>query len=159
MKHQLMLAAAMTTVICAPTGATDSSYGVSMQTHALRQLREGRDAFRHATFGDEAFWGDELGLHLAIAGAANGGVGEGVSPATALAVGLKVDVDSLPRSVQRDIARGKVDLKNPAVTISLLKLDAVIGVTGIFDEKGRITSMGIQCSLCHSTVDDSFAKG
>ena len=73
--------------------------------------------------------------------------------------GLKVDVDALPRSLQRDIARGKVDLNDPAVTLELLKLDAVVGVTGIFDEQGRITSMGIQCALCHSTVDDSFATG
>ena len=83
--------------------------------------------------------------------------GPGVSPATALAVGLKVDVDALPRSLQRAIARGKVDLDDPAVTLELLKLDAVVGVTGFFDEQGRITSMGIQCALCHSTVDDSFA--
>ena len=80
-------------------------------------------------------------------------------PPTALAAGLKVDVDALPRSLQRAIARGKVNLKDPAVTLELLKLDAVVGVTGFFDERGRITSMGIQCALCHSTVDDSFAKG
>ena len=129
------------------------------EANALKQIREGRQTFRYATFGDEAFWGDGIGLHLAIAGAANGGVGPGVSPATALTVGLKVDVNALPRSLQRAIARGKVDLQNPATTLELLKLDAVLGVTGIFDDKGRITSMGIQCSLCHSTVDDSFAKG
>ena len=30
---------------------------------------EGRDIFRYDTFGDEAFWGDALKLHLALAGA------------------------------------------------------------------------------------------
>ena len=64
-----------------------------------------------------------------------------------------------PAALLRDLARGKVDLQSPATTLALLKLDAVVGVTGIFDDKGRITSMGIQCALCHSTVDDSFAKG
>src|SRR5262245_1438688 len=142
---------------------TASAYGhdfgdFNTEANALRQVREGRETFRFATFGDEAFWGDGLGLHLSIAGADNGGVGPGVSPATALAVGLKVDVDALPRSLQKDIARGKVDLQNPATTLALLKLDAVVGVTGIFDDKGRIKSMGIQCALCHSTVDNSFAK-
>ena len=75
------------------------------------------------------------------------------------AVGLKVDVEALPRSLQRALARGEVNLKDPATTLELLKLNAVVGVTGFFDEKGAITSMGIQCALCHSTVDDSFAKG
>ena len=85
--------------------------------------------------------------------------GPACHPTTALAVGLKVDVDALPRPLLRDLARGKVDLDDPAVTLELLKLDAVVGVTGIFDEKGKITSMGIQCALCHSTVDNSFAPG
>jgi hypothetical protein len=82
-----------------------------------------------------------------------------VSPTAALAAGLKVDLAALPRPLLRNIARGKVDLADPAVTLELLKLDAVVGITGIFDERGRITSMGIQCALCHSTVDDSFAPG
>ncbi len=127
--------------------------------NAAQQVREGRETFRYATFGDEKFWGDGIGLHRALAGSANGGVGPGVSPKTALAVGLKVDVDALPRALQRSLARGKVDLDDPATTLALLKLDAVVGVTGIFDNGGKLTSMGIQCSLCHSTVDDSFAPG
>lgn len=152
-----LIAAAALLAPCAQS--TDLFTDFSAEKHALRQIREGRDTFRYATFGDEAFWGDGLGLHLAVAGAANGGVGAGVSPTVALAVGLKVDVDALPRSVQRALARGKLDLQDPAVTLELLKLDAVLGLTGIFDEKGKITSMGIQCALCHSTVDDSFAPG
>jgi len=156
MKH---MAAAAAALFASLAGATDFSNDISTEIHAVRQVREGRNTFRYATFGDEAFWGDGIGLHLAIAGAANGGVGPGVSPATALAVGLKVDVDALPRSLQRSLARGKVDLQDPATTLALLKLDAVLGVTGIFDNQGRMSSMGIQCALCHSTVDDSFAKG
>src|SRR4030095_7417484 len=56
-------------------------------------------------------------------------------------------------------ARGRVNLEDPAVTLELLRLDAAVGVTGIFDERGKITSMGIQWPLCHSTVDNSFAPG
>jgi len=129
------------------------------EINAVHQVREGRDAFRYATFGDEAFWGDGIGLHLALAGEANGGVGPGVSPATALSVGLKVDVKALPRSLLRALARGEVDLTDPKTTLKLLELDAVVGVTGIFDEAGKLSSMGIQCALCHSTVNDSFAPG
>jgi hypothetical protein len=160
MKLRPMLFAAMGLCVTATlAGATDYSFRSSVEAHTLRQLHEGRQTFRYATFGDEAFWGEALGLHLAIAGASNGGVGGGVSPAMALSVGLKVDVEALPRWLLRDLARGKVNLQSPATTLALLKLDAVVGVTGIFDDKGRITSMGIQCAFCHSTVDDSFAKG
>ena len=158
MKNRVLLAAAAA-LLTSFAGATDLARDFSVERHALRELREGRNTFRYATFGDEAFWGDGIGLHLAIAGAANGGVGPGVSPATALSVGLKVDVDALPWTVQRALARGKLDLNDPAVTLELLKLDAVLGITGIFDDKGRITSMGIQCALCHSTVDNSVAPG
>jgi len=123
-------------------------------------FRKGKRFFRNATFGDEAFWGDALQLHRAISGAANGGVGPGVSPKTALSVGLKVDSKRLPRAVKRAIAKGKVDLDDPATTLALLKLRAVIGVKGHFNDKGtRLTSMGITCAFCHSTVDDSFAPG
>jgi len=81
--------------------AKDPPASIATEIQALRQVREGRNTFRHATFGDEAFWGDGIGLHLAIAGADNGGVGPGVSPRTALAAGLKLDVSALPRSLQR----------------------------------------------------------
>jgi hypothetical protein len=159
MKTRGLAALAALSILSITAGATDLRRNFGTELNALQQVREGRDTFRYATFGDEAFWGDTIGLHLALAGAANGGVGPGVSPETALSVGLKVDVEALPRSLQRAIARGRVDLKDPATTIALLKLDAVVGVTGIFDNAGRITSMGIQCAFCHSTVDDSFAPG
>jgi hypothetical protein len=158
MKYQFVLAAAAAMLVPV-ANAADVSRRFSVEIHALQEIREGRETFRYATFGDEAFWGDGLGLHLALAGTANGGIGAGVSPTAALAAGLKVDVGALPRSVLRAIARGKVDLNDPAVTLQLLKLDAVVGVTGFFDEAGRITSVGITCALCHSTVNDSFTKG
>ena len=120
---------------------------------------EGRQIFRFDTFGSEAFWGDALRLHEAIAGEGNGGVGGGVSPKTALAVGLKVDAEALPASLVAQIQAGKVDMDDPATTLALLKLNAVVGVTGMFDGAGRIRAMGIQCAFCHSTVDDSFAPG
>jgi hypothetical protein len=130
----------------------------SADLNAVREIRKGRQIFRYETFGDEAFWGGVLGLHEAIAGADHGGSGPGLSPTGALGLGLKVDVGSLPRSLQRSLRRGNVDLNDPAVTLTLLRLQAVVGVTGFFDGD-RLTAVGIQCSLCHSSVDDSLAKG
>lgn len=125
---------------------------------AQKMLAEGRQIFRFDTFGDEAFWGDTLKLHQAIKGAQLGGVGPGVSPKTALDVGLKIDVDALPGNLVSQLRRGRVDLNDPAVTVELLRLDAVIGVTGIFSGND-LSSIGIQCALCHATVDDSLASG
>jgi hypothetical protein len=122
-------------------------------------VADGRQTFRFDTFGDEAFWGDTLQLHRAIEGAGFGGVGPGVSPKTALAVGLKVDVDALPQPLIEQLRKGKVNLDDPAVTLALLKLNAVVGVTGDFNPDGSLRTMGIQCALCHSTVDNSFATG
>jgi hypothetical protein len=122
-------------------------------------IDDGRHIFRYDTFGDEAFWGDTIKLHQAIAGAKNGGVGAGVSPKTALAVGLKVDADALPPAVVQGVQSGAISLDDPATTLALLQLNAVVGVTGRFSSDGKITSIGIQCALCHSTVDDSFAPG
>lgn len=127
---------------------------------AFEQIKDGRQIFRHDTFGDEAFWGGALRLHQAIAGSANGGVGSGLSPKAALATGLKVDVEALPDQLRNDLQRGQVDLDSPATTLALLKLDAVVGVRGFFDDNGgRLQSVGITCALCHSTVDNSFAPG
>ncbi len=134
----------------------------SMQANASSTpdlISQGKQIFRFDTFGDQDFWGGQLQLHQAIEGAQFGGVGPGVSPATALAVGLKVDVQALPDSLQKDLKRGKVNLNDPAVTLALLKLNAVVGITGFFNSDGSLSSIGIQCALCHSTVDDSFALG
>jgi len=125
--------------------------------NSLDQIQAGRQTFRFDTFGDEAWWGDTLKLHQALEGSALGGVGAGVSPATALAVGLKVDADALPSSLIQDVQNGKVNLNSPATTLALLKLNAVVGVTGFFNSDGSLKSVGIQCALCHSTVDNSFS--
>jgi mono/diheme cytochrome c family protein len=122
-------------------------------------VREGRTVFRQATFGDQSFWGGTLQLHRAIEGQKLGGVGPGVSPRTALAVGLKVDATRLPSSVKHGIANGTVDLDSPKTTLALLKLNAVIGVRGFFNQQGTLRSVGITCAVCHSTVDNSFAPG
>ena len=82
-----------------------------------------------------------------------------MSPATALAVGLKVDAEALPADVLQAIRRGRVNLNDPAVTLALLDLNAVVGLTGTRGPDGRLASVGIQCSLCHSTVDNSVAPG
>jgi len=128
-------------------------------TAAARLVVQGRNVFRYDTFGDEAVWGGVLGLHKAIEGSKLGGVGAGVSPKSALALGLKVDAAKIPPKVAAAIKAGKVNLDDPAVTVTLLKLNAVVGVRGFFDKRGRLGSVGITCAVCHSTVDNSFAPG
>jgi len=124
--------------------------------NATQKVQQGEHIFRFDTFGDQAFWGDTLKLHQAIEGSGSGGVGPGVSPKTALAVGLKVDADALPANLLQQLLMGKVNLDDPAVTLALLKLNAVVGVTGFFNNTGTLQSVGIQCSFCHSTVDNSY---
>jgi len=160
----VLLLAACGSEISLPAWSADDESSVALQSQREvepadeRLLMEGRRTFRFDTFGDETFWGDTLRLHEAIAGSALGGVGPGVSPRTALAVGLKVDVAALPRTLVEDLRAGRVDLDSPATTVALLKLNAVVGVTGFF--KGTaLRSIGIQCALCHSTVDNSLAPG
>jgi mono/diheme cytochrome c family protein len=126
---------------------------------AQQMVDQGRQVFRNDTFGDEAFWTGALKINQAIAGANAGGVGAGVSPRTALAVGLKVDVDALPPQLVQAVKRGEVNLDDPAVTLALLKLNAVVGLKGTFDEAGKLAQVGVSCALCHSTVDNSFAPG
>src|SRR5262249_10467737 len=107
--------------------------------------------FRFDTFGDEAFWGGQLRLHEAVAT---------LSPLQVLGLGLKVDSEALPDRLRQQLSRGRVDLGDPAVTLELLRLNAVVGVTGFFSNDGRrLASIGIQCALCHSMVDDSLAPG
>ena len=138
-------------------------FGVAgMQARASQTqnlIAEGKQTFRFDTFGDEDFWGGQLRLHDAIQGEQFGGEGPGVSPATALEVGLKVDLKALPQSLRDQLRRGQVDLDDPAVTLALLKLNAVVGVQGFFNDDGSLSAVGITCALCHSTVDDSFAPG
>ena len=138
-------------VVLAPFDRTINAY-------AQETLEEGRRIFRFDTFGDEAFWTDVLGLDKAIAGANHGGVGSGVSPKTALSLGLKVDMDALPAALVDQIKAGQVNLDDPATTLALLKLNAVVGVVGTFDGE-RLRSVGLTCAVCHSTVDDAFTAG
>ncbi len=141
------------------TKSSLTSFDSQIEQSRNKMFEEGKRIFRFDTFGDEAFWSGTLRLHQAIAGEKNGGSGPGVSPKTALSVGLKVDADALPPDLVAQIKAGKVDLDDPATTLALLKLNAVVGVTGHFDAQGHLNSMGIQCAFCHSTVDSSFAPG
>src|SRR5215472_3257983 len=167
-RQKILLAgvlAACCVVLFAQQNRTSSTFNpisagdTNVPNNAVHVVDQGRQVFRFATFDDESFWGDQLKLHQAIEGAKLGGVGGGVSPKTALAVGLKVDVDALPSSLIEQLKQGKVDLDDPAVTLALLKLNSVLGVTGFFNADGSLKSMGIQCALCHSTVDNSLAPG
>jgi mono/diheme cytochrome c family protein len=118
--------------------------------HQDDRHRDGQAIFRFDTFGDEQLWTNVLHMHEAIAT---------VAPATALAVGLKVDVEALPPEIIAALRAGQIDLTNPAVTIELLRLNAVVGVKGKVNETGHLTSVGITCAFCHSTVDNSLAPG
>lgn len=142
-----------------PNPAPEKPATYTTEKNAADMFVDGRHIFRFDTFGDEAFWGDTLKLHRAIEGSKLGGIGPGVSPNTALAVGLKVDVDALPASLIQELRQGKVNLDDPATTLALLQLNSVIGVTGFFKPDGTLKSVGIQCALCHSTVDNSLAPG
>jgi hypothetical protein len=114
------------------------------------QAPNGRQVFRFDTLGDEQLWTDVLEMHTVI---------PTVSPVAALELGLKVDSQALPPSLVAAITAGDVDLEDPATTIELLRLDAIVGVVGKVDDLDQLTSVGITCALCHSTVDDSFAPG
>ncbi|MFL6713199.1 MAG: hypothetical protein ACJ8LN_09745 [Sulfurifustis sp.] len=172
MKHKGMTIVAISLIVgslltfALETGAKGQGNDTSLSPNdrnivenAENLIEQGRKIFRFDTFGSEAFFGDQLRLHRAIAGEKNGGVGPGVSPKTALAVGLKVDADALPDSLKQQLKAGQVNLDDPATTLALLKQNAVVGITGQFDQSGNIRSVGIQCALCHSTVDNSLAPG
>ena len=114
-----------------------------------QQLAQGQQTFRFDTYGDETFWTDTLRMHEVIS--------SGVSPATALSVGLKVDADAVPPGTLES-----ADLNSPATTVDLLKLNAVVGLKGTVETingKDTLTSVGITCALCHSTVNNSVQAG
>ena len=142
-----------------PKAAKPASFDRVIRTHAQDLFEEGKNSFRFDTFGNQDFWGGALRLHEAIEGAAHGGVGDGLSPRAALELGLKVDAEALPMNVIQALEAGKVDLDDPNVTLELLRLNAVVGVTGFMDGSGGLQAVGIQCALCHSTVDNSIAPG
>jgi len=134
------------------------NFDAQIVANANEFLEDGRETFRFDTFGDEVFWGDALQLHQAIKGSNLGGVGPGISPSTALSLGLKVDVDALPQPLINKLKQGKVNLDDPATTVALLKLNAVLGLQGFF-QGDNLTSIGITCAICHSTVDNTFTFG
>ncbi|MCM3871511.1 MAG: hypothetical protein ND895_12580 [Pyrinomonadaceae bacterium] len=142
-------------------GANQKEQGFDRQIseNAQQMLEQGKQIFRYDTFGDEAYWTDKLRLHHAIQGSKFGGVGGGVSPKTALAVGLKVDMDALPADLVEKIKKGEVNLDDPATTLALIKLNSVLGVKGSFNQDGSLKAVGLSCAVCHSTVDDAFAPG
>jgi len=137
----------------------ESAFDRQISENSRRMFEEGKQIFRYDTFGDEAYWSDKLKLHQAIQGSKFGGVGPGVSPKTALAVGLKVDMDALPADLVEKIKKGEVNLDDPATTLALIKLDSVLGVKGTFNKDGSLKAVGLSCAVCHSTVDDAFAPG
>ena len=139
------------TAIFALAACSDNSGGSGLSPTLVAK---GKDIFRFETFGDESFWTDTLRMHEVIE--------QAVDPTTALAVGLKVDTDSLPPEVVSAIQSGAISLTDPATTVALLKLNAVVGVKGTVQNingKDTLVRVGITCALCHSTVDNSFAKG
>jgi len=143
------VAAAIATALAACGGSDDDN-----GPPPVNVIEQGRQIFRFDTFGDEAQWTDALRMHEVIASA--------VDPLTALAVGLKVDAEALPPAVVEGIRNGSVNLRSPATTIALLKLDAVVGLKGTVETVNgvdRLTKVGTTCALCHSTVDDSCAPG
>jgi mono/diheme cytochrome c family protein len=132
-----------------PTGA-----GPARDDRSTQTLAEGQRIFRYETFGDEQFWTDTARMHEVVQ--------KSVSPKMALSVGLKVDADAIPPDVAQAIKNGQVDLESPATTVTLLKLNAVVGLKGTVKTVGgkdTLVRLGITCALCHSTVDNSFAQG
>jgi hypothetical protein len=122
----------------------------SAETNSQQLIDQGRQIFRFDTFGDEAFWGGQLHLQQSVST---------LSPSAALQLGLKIDSDALSPSLVEAIKHGKVNLNDPGVTLQLIKQNAVLGVVGFFDNSNNLSSVGLTCAVCHSTVDDSVAPG
>jgi mono/diheme cytochrome c family protein len=140
-------AVALYCLVGALAGCSDDGQGPTEPTPD--QLAEGKQTFRFETFGDETFWTDSLRIHEVIQSA--------VSPQAALGVGLKVDADALPPGTLEN-----ADLSDPATTVALLKLNAVVGLQGTVETVGgkdTLTHLGITCALCHSTVDNRAGSG
>jgi hypothetical protein len=156
-KNLLIIATSMVSVMVLAQCNKFDVFHHDVPKHPL--IAEGKETFRYDTYGDEAFWTDLLHIDKAILGSANGGFGPGVSPETALGAGLKVDAEALPDEAVRALQSGDLKLDDPKSTIALLKLNAVVGLKGSFNEKGELSSVGITCAVCHSTVDNSFSTG
>ncbi|HSU32532.1 MAG TPA: hypothetical protein VLJ11_14970 [Bryobacteraceae bacterium] len=127
----------------------ESQFLGSAENNAKELIDQGRQIFRFDTYGDETFWTGQLHIEQAVAT---------VTPRTALGLGLKVDSDALSPSVVEAIKHGRVNLNDPAVTLELIKQNAVLGVVGTVNN-GTLEKVGFTCALCHSTVDNSVAPG
>ena len=150
----LAFAAALVGAACDDTAVATMPPSAPLPPLDPALVAQGKDIFRFSTFGDETFWTDTLQMNTVIQSA--------VDPTTALTVGLKVDAAALPATVVAGIKDGSISLTDPATTVALLKLNAVVGVAGTVESVGgkdTLTRVGITCAICHSTVDDSFAKG
>ena len=159
-KATLLLGVFVALATCSPTpggedpGPLSTGAGPAFDNRSPQTLAEGQRVFRHETFGNEKFWTDTARMHEVVQSA--------VSPTLALKVGLKVDAEAIPPAVAAAIKAGQVDLTSPATTVTLLKLNAVVGLRGTVTTVGgkdTLVSLGITCALCHSTVDNSFAPG
>ena len=137
--------------LIAPAVAIYVVAALSVALPSAQPQPDGRSIFRFDTFGSEQLWTDVLQMQEVI---------QDVTPRTALTVGLKVDVDALPPTVIDALRAGQVNLDDPAVTVQLLKLNAVVGVIGkVTGANDNLATVGITCALCHSTVDNSLAPG
>lgn len=151
MKNMIKRIAGFPAVRALPALVAWCSVGVVVAQAQPPAGADGRSIFRYDTFGDEQLWTEVLQMQHAL---------KNVSPAVALSVGLKVDAEALPPAIVDALRAGQVDLNDPAVTIQLLKLNAVVGVVGkVVGAKNNLATVGITCALCHSTVDNSFAPG
>ncbi len=150
--HPLLAAAISAAVASIAACGGDSLDNSSTGQAAL--VAQGQQIFRFDTFGDETQWTDKLRLHETIS--------TKVDPTTALSVGLKVDAEALPPAVVQGIQNKTISLTDPATTVALIKLNAVVGIKGTVESvngKDTLTRVGVTCALCHSTVDNSFAPG
>jgi hypothetical protein len=132
--------------------ASTDNFSDDIKKNAEEMFEKGKAVFRFETFGDEVFWTDQLHLEKAIADEKHGGTGKGLTPKQALQAGLKVDLGLLPRWVRRKIKAGTF-LNDPWVTLRLIKMNAVLGVVGTFDDKDNLIKIGLTCASCHSTVN------
>src|SRR5438477_12786456 len=149
-RHLLIALLPVAILITASTQnqTSSSTFFGSADSNSQSMIQQGRHTFCFDTFGDEAFWGGKLELHRAI---------NNMTPSQALTLGLKVDSEALPPAVIEAIKNGKVNLNDPTVTLLLIKLKAVLGVVGFFNQDGTLRSVGLTCAVCHSTVDNSIA--
>jgi cytochrome c5 len=147
------------TAVCLLAGASAAACGPQRSTHSPQSLSDastpvaqshtnpgGKAVFRFDTFGSEQFWTDTLRLATVIE--------KDIDPTTAMSFGLKVDAEALPSGML-----DKADLRSPLTTVALLKLNALVGLKATVDENNHITTVGVTCALCHSTVDNSVAPG